>query len=77
MISYIILTDLSPQVSDVNTFGHSWVVSTDECDGAVDGPTDPCQEDPDSLLAAEDVCYGLTDPDGKKVLPHPHPPPPQ
>ena len=41
------------------------MVSTDECDGAIDGPSDPCQEDPVALTTAKDVCYGLIDPDGK------------
>ena len=59
---------LSSQVSDVNSFGHSWVVSMDECDGAVDGPSDPCQEDPDALTTAKDACYGLKDLDGENIF---------
>ena len=42
------------------------MVSTDECDGIVDDPVDPCQEDQLALIAAKDVCYGFINPDGKK-----------
>ena len=57
---------MSFQASDVNTFGNSWVVSTDECDGIVHDPVDPCQEDHLAFIAAKDVCYGFINPDGKK-----------
>ena len=63
---YLLSDSFFLQASDVNTFGHSWVVGTDECDGFEDPPADPCQEDESAYIAAKDVCYGFIDPDGKE-----------
>ena len=57
---------LSPQVSNVNTFGDSWLVSAEEEEcSSPPGPVNPCDENDEALAAAEDACYDLISPFGE------------
>ena len=55
---------LSPQVSDKNTFGDSWVVSTEDCEGPTEDPDNPCDTDDNAVEDAHVACFGFIDPDG-------------